>query len=124
MRISESEVSKEDLKERTQRFALRIIRAVKSLPKSGVADVIGRQLLRSGCSVGADYRAACRARSTRDFISKMTVVEEEADETIYWMELLCGAGVVEAKKLASLKAEADELVAISVASVNTARKRR
>jgi four helix bundle protein len=88
-------VVKEDLKQRTKEFALRIIKLVESLPKGRTADVLGKQLLRSGTSVGANYRSACRARSTADFISKMGVVEEEADE----------------------------LLAITVSSINTAKKR-
>jgi len=76
------------LKDRKKNFALRIIRLVEALPKGRTTDIIGKQLLRSGTSVGANYRAACRARSTADFISKMGIVEEEADESIFWMELL------------------------------------
>ena len=81
-------------------------------------------MLRSGTSVGANYRSACRARSTADFISKMGIVEEEADESIYWMELLIEAGIVESGKLESLIKEADELLAITVASIKTAKKNR
>jgi four helix bundle protein len=86
--------------------------------------VIGKQLLRSGTSVGANYRTACRAKSTADFISKMGTVEEETDESLYWMELLIEAEIVESVKLESLMEEADELLAITVASINTAKKRR
>jgi four helix bundle protein len=78
-------MAQKDLKERTKQFALRIIRLVEALPKGRAADVIGRQLLRCGTSVGANYRAACRARSNAEFISKMGIVEEEADESLYWM---------------------------------------
>jgi four helix bundle protein len=99
-----------------------VIRATEALPKNRSADVIGRQLLRSGTSVGANYRAACRSRSAADFISKMGVVEEEADESAYWMELLIDAGLIAAQRLAPLFQEAEELVAIAVASINTARK--
>jgi four helix bundle protein len=116
-------MDKEEMKRRTKRFALRVIRLTESLPRGQTAAVIGRQLLRSGTSVGANYRAACRAKSTADFISKMGTVEEEADESLYWMELLVEAGIVEAKKVESLMKEADELVAITVASINTARRR-
>ncbi|MBI4841838.1 MAG: four helix bundle protein [candidate division NC10 bacterium] len=77
---------KEDLTRRTRLFALAVIRLVESLPKGRIADVLGRQLLRSGTSVGANYRAACRARSTADFIAKMGLVEEELDESAYWKE--------------------------------------
>ena len=113
----------DDLKRRTKRFALRIIRLVESLPKEQTSDVIGRQLLRSSTSVGANYRAACRAKSTADFISKMGTVEEEADESLYWMELLIEAKIVKPVKLESLMNEADELLAITVVSINTAKKR-
>ena len=113
----------DDLKRRTKRFALRIIRLVESLPKEQTSDVIGRQLLRSSTSVGANYRAACRAKSTADFISKMGTVEEEADESLYWMELLIEAKIAKPVKLESLMNEADELLAITVVSINTAKKR-
>jgi len=98
-----------------------VVRLVESLPKRGAGSVIARQLLRAGTSVGANYRAACRARSNRDFISKMGIVEEEADEAAYWMELLVEAGIVTEQKLSALMKEADELLAISVASIKTAR---
>ena len=117
-------VDKAELKGRTKRFALRVIRLVESLPKGRSAKVIGHQLLRSGTSVAANYRVACRAKSTADFISKMGTVEEEADESLYWMELLSEAWIVKAEKLASLMKEADELLAIAVASLNTAKKRK
>lgn len=81
-------MEKRDLKERTKNFALKVIRVVEMLPKGRITDILGRQLMKAGTSVGANYRAACRAKSTADFISKMGIVEEEADETIYWMELL------------------------------------
>lgn len=117
-------MDKEYMKRRTKQFALRVIRLVESLPNGRTAEVIGRQMLRSGTSVGANYRAACRAKSTADFIAKMGTVEEEADESSYWMELLVEAEIVKAEKLGSLMKEADELVAITVASINTAKKRR
>ena len=110
-----------ELKQRTKTFALRIIGMVETLPKGRVSEVIGRQLLRSGTSVGANYRAACRAKSTADFISKMGTVEEEADESIYWMELLTGAKLAQPEKLQPLMDEANELVAITVSSINTAK---
>ena len=113
----------DNLKERTKQFALRIIRLVESLPKGRTSDVIERQLLRSGTSVAANYRAACRARSTAEFISKMGLVEEEADESIFWMELLVDAKIMEKKLLSDLMNEADELLAIFVASIKTARKK-
>jgi four helix bundle protein len=107
----------------TSFVALRVIRLVEALPRTRTAQVIGNQLLRSGTSVGANYRAACRAKSTADFISKMGTVEEEADESLYWMELLVEAGIVKSEKLDALMKETDELVAITVASINTAKRR-
>jgi four helix bundle protein len=92
-------MGQKDLGQRTKQFALRIIRLVEALPKGRTADVIGRQLLRCEASVGANYRAACRARSNADFISKMGIVEEEADESLYWMELLIEAEIVKSVEL-------------------------
>jgi four helix bundle protein len=112
-----------ELKQRTKAFAVRIIKLVDSLPKTPVGNVLGRQLLRSGTSVGANYRAVCRAKSSADFISKMGTVEEEADETCYWLELLVEASVLKPAKLELLLREANELVAIAVASINTTRGR-
>ena len=117
-------VGKENLKQRTKKFALLIIKLVEALPRGRTADVIGRQLLRSGTSVGANYRSACRAKSTADFISKMGTVEEETDESLYWMELLIEAEIVESVKLESLMNEADEILAMTVASINTARRKK
>jgi four helix bundle protein len=114
-------MNQNEMKQRTKAFALRIIKAVEALPRARTGEVLGKQLLRCGTSVGANYRAACRARSSADFIAKMGIVEEEADETIYWMELLVEAGLVKAAKLKLLMQEADELVAIAVASINTTR---
>jgi len=116
-------MDKETMKRRTKQFALRVIRLVESLPRGRTAEVIGRQLLRSGTSVGANYRAACRAKSTADFISKMGTVEEETDESLYWMELLIEAEIVEPMRLELLMNEADELLAITVTSLNTAKRR-
>ena len=90
------------LKEKTKSFALEIIKLIESLPRGRAADVIGKQLLDAGTSVGANYRAACRARSNADFISKMGIVEEEADEAIYWMELLIESGLVQRQDLTHL----------------------
>ena len=111
----------DEMKKRTRVFALRIIRLTESLPKTKTADVIGKQLLRCGTSVGANYRASCRAKSQADFIAKMGIVEEEADETIYWMELIVEAGLVEKERMTSLLEEANQLVAIVVSSIKTAR---
>ena len=113
----------EEFKRRTKAFALRIVHLVDSLPKSRTADVFARQLLRSGTSVGANYRAACRARSQADFVAKMGIVEEECDEVIYWMELLVETEIVHAQRLASLLSEAHEILSMVVASIKTARTR-
>jgi len=115
-------MEKSNLKERTKHFALKVIKIVEMLPRGRIADILGRQLLRSGTSVGTNYRSACRARSTADFISKMGVVEEEADETIYWMELLIEAGLVRKDDLISLLDEANQILAITISSIKTARK--
>jgi four helix bundle protein len=117
-------LNQNDLKQRTKRFALGIIQLVESLPKSRSADVLGGQLLRSGTSVGANYRAACRARSVADFISKMGIVEEEVDESIYWLELLQECKLADFDKIKTLTNEASELLAITVASVRTARNNK
>lgn len=113
-----------ELRQRTKVFALRIIRVVEALPRSRAVDVIGGQLLRCGTSVGANYRAACRAKSPADFIAKMGIVEEECDESAYWMELLVEAGIMKESRLSSLMKEADEILAMVVASIKTARNRR
>jgi four helix bundle protein len=115
-------MNQEEMKQRTKLFALGIIQLVESLPKKRTTEVLGRQLLRSGTSVGSNYRSACRARSTADFISKMGIVEEETDESLYWMELLIEAGMEVSMKMEALMKEAGELLAITVASIKTARK--
>ena len=112
----------ETLKRRTQQFALRVVRAVEALPNGRASNVIGNQLLRSATSVAANYRAACRAKSTADFVSKMGTVEEEADESMFWMELLQESGFANGKDIEELMDEADQLVAIAVSSINTARR--
>jgi len=110
-----------DLKLRTKQYALRVIRLVNTLPKTRPADVIGHQLLRSATSVAANYRASCRARSTAEFCAKLGIVEEEADESELWIELLIESGIVRRELLADLLAETSEIVAIIVASIRTAR---
>lgn len=92
---------------------------VGALPRNMSAQVIGRQILRSGTSVGANYRAACRARSRADFAAKLAIVEEEADETLYWLELLAKSGVIKPERLTELANEANELVAIITAARKT-----
>ena len=108
-------------KDKTKNLALRIIRLVETLPKNQTSSVIGKQLLRSATSVGANYRAACRGKSPADMISKLSIVEEEADESLYWMELLVEAGLVSEAKLRNLMNEMNEVVAMTVASIKTLR---
>ena len=110
-----------ELKDRTKAFAVRVIRLTEALPKSQTGFVIGRQLLRSGTSVAANYRAACRGKSKRDFVHKLCMVEEELDECVLWMELLVESRIVSQRRLAALTREADELLAIVVAGIRTAR---
>lgn len=110
-----------ELKQRTKAFALRVIKLVEALPHGRAADVMGKQLLRCGTSVGANYRASCRAKSPADFIAKMSIVEEEADEAMYWMELLVESNLVSQERVAALMDEANQLVAIIVSSIKTAR---
>lgn len=114
-------VANRDLKVRTQDFGLRVIRLVDALPRRKSATVIGNQLLRSATSVGANYRSACRARSRAEFISKLNIALEEADESLYWLELLHAAQLLPASQLLSLIDETNQLVAILTASTKTAR---
>src|SRR5207248_6378687 len=112
----------EELKQRTKLFALRIIRLVQSLPGSSEGRVIGMQLLRSGTSVASNYRAACRSRSRAEFLSKVSIVVEEADESAFWLEILAEAGLVPGVRLNDLRSEAEQLTAIFSASRTTARR--
>jgi four helix bundle protein len=111
----------EQMRQRTKALAVRIVRLYRSLPESRDAQVIGTQLLRCGTSVGANYRAVCRARSKTDFISKIGIVLEEADETVFWLELLVETGVLPELKLKELLQEARELTAIFTATQRTSR---
>ena len=117
-------MSEPDLKKRTKAFALRILKLVDALPKTTAGRGLASQIVRSGTSVAANYRAACRAKSTADFIAKMGIVEEEADQTLFWLELLEESELITPAKLTSIKQEADELIAITVASIKTARRNR
>ncbi len=110
-----------DLKDRTKKFALRVITATQAIPSTAAARDISNQRLRAATSVGANYRAACRARSRADFISKLGIAIEEADESLYWMELLVEADMRTKAELASLMREAGEIVAILTVSAKTAR---
>jgi four helix bundle protein len=112
-----------NLKKRTKAFALRILKLVDALPTTTAGRALASQIVRSGTSVAANYRAACRAKSTADFIAKMGIVEE-ADETLFWLELLEESQPVGAAKLTAAKQEANELIAITVASIKTARRNR
>lgn len=109
------------LRERTKQFALRIVKLFQALSKTDEARVIGRQVLRSGTGMAANYRAVCRARSKAEFISKIGVVVEEADETLFWLELLVEAGIVQRSRMNGLLTEANQLTAIFSASRRTAR---
>ncbi len=112
----------QDIVARTRSFALRVIRLVESLPSGRAADIIGRQLLRAATSVGANYRATRRAKSRADFINKLAIVEEDADECGYWLDLLGASGVVKTSRLAPLSQESHELTAIVVAAIKTAKR--
>jgi four helix bundle protein len=111
----------EEFKARTQRFALDVIRFVETLSRGRLGDVLARQLIRSPTSVGANHRAACRAKSRADFISKLGTVEEEADESICWLELLVESGTARRERVSALIAEADEILAMTVAAIRTAK---
>src|SRR5256885_822410 len=102
-------MNEQEFKARTKGIALRVIKLTETLPNRREADVLARQLLRSATSVGANYRAACRSRSTADMISRLSIAEEEADETIYWIELLVDTGLVDPKKVAPLTGEIEEI---------------
>jgi four helix bundle protein len=111
----------EEMKQRTKALASRIVRLVESLPPSRTSDVVGKQLLRCGTSVGANYRAACRARSRAEFTAKMGIVEEEADEIAYWIELLVDCGQLKQNRVSELLAETNEIIAMVVSSIRTAK---
>jgi four helix bundle protein len=111
-----------ELQARTKEFALRIIKLVDALPRSTAGWVIGRQLLRSATLVGANYRAACRAQSHAEFAAKLSIVVEEADESLYWLELLQESGLIKPRQLTELLKQPNELVAISVAARKTAKQ--
>jgi four helix bundle protein len=117
----DSAVTPDEMKTRTKEFAKRVIRLCRSLPSNQEGYLIGKQVFRSSTSVGANYRAACRARSKADFLSKMAIVLEEADETLYWLELLVECNIVKAPRLEPLMQENKEIIAMIVASLNTAK---
>jgi four helix bundle protein len=112
------------LQDRTKKFAVRIIKSFAKLPRDEAARIIGKQFLRSGTSLAANYRAACRARSAADFISKISVVAEEADETLFWFELLVEVEIVKRNLVEQLMNECNELLKIFSASLATAKRNR
>lgn len=109
-------MDKQDLKKRTKEFAIRVMSLVDALPRSVKGRAVGNQLIRSGTAVGANYQACCRSRSRAEFIAKLGVVEEEADESAFWLELIIEGGLLPAEKIQALLREANELVAIMAAS--------
>lgn len=114
-------MDKAELKRRTQKFAIDTIRFIEKLPNGRLADVLSKQVLRSATSVGANYRSACKAKSTADFINKIVICEEEADECIYWFELIIESGLSATNHVESLRKEADEFTAIFTAIAKTAK---
>ncbi|SRR5215203_7090678 len=116
-------MTQEEMKARTKLFALRILKLVQSLPPNLFTEVIGKQLLRSGTSVGANYRVSCRAKSTADFINKLSLVEEETDESIYWMELLVEGKIVKENLLKNLMDEGHQILSIVVSSIKSSKEK-
>ncbi|MEM7347190.1 MAG: four helix bundle protein [Chloroflexota bacterium] len=116
-------MNKLEFQKRTKAMAIRVIKMSDSLPATKAGDVIGRQVIRSATSTGANYRAACRAKSTADFINKLKIVEEEADETLYWLELIIESGLLPQSRLSELMQEVDEIIAMTVSSIKTQRKK-
>ena len=114
-------MNRREMKDRTKEFAKRIVRLCRTLPNNREGRLIGNQIFRSGTSVAANYRAACRARSKAEFISKMTIVEEEADETLFWLEMLSEMEIVNSDLLNPLMSENNEIVSIIVSSIKTAK---
>ncbi|MGE0608200.1 MAG: four helix bundle protein [Pirellulales bacterium] len=112
-----------DLKQRTKEFALRIMKMAKALPKDIAGEVVAKQIMRAATSVAANYRSACRAKSKKDFVAKLGIVEEEADETLFWLEIIADSEMLSATRVQLLLGEADELVRIVTASRKTASQR-
>jgi four helix bundle protein len=115
-------MTRDEFKQRTKGYALRVIKVVDSLPSDTVSQTLGKQLLRAGTSVAANYRSAVRGRSRAEFAAKMGIVEEECDESILWMELLTESGRMESHRLKKLMDEGHEILAITVAAIKTARR--
>jgi four helix bundle protein len=121
LKVGMTRMDEKEFKDRTKKFALRVIKMVESLPNDRAADVLGKQLLRSATSVASNYRAACRAKSKADMIHKLSIVEEEADESLLWMELLVESGLVKASRPHALMTDGSEILAMVVASIKTLR---
>lgn len=117
-------MNKHELLKRTKTYALRVISVVEALPANQTSRILGGQLLRAGTSVGANYRAACRAKSSADFVNKLKIVEEECDESLYWMELLVESGAIPLRRLEKLLCEGDERLSIFVSAIKTTRTSR
>jgi four helix bundle protein len=117
-------MDREEFAERTMQFALRCLEVVDVLPATAKARVVADQLARASTSVAANYRAACRARSRADFIAKLGIVEEEADEVLFWLELIARAGLISERRVQPLTAECDQILALVVASIRTAKRNR
>ncbi len=114
----------EEMKRRTRAFAVRCVKLVTSFPKNAAGDIIGRQLMKAGTSVAANYRASCAARSHADFLNKLGIVEEEADESVFWIDLAPDVNLVKRNRVAGLIAEGQEILAIVIASLKTAKANR
>ncbi len=114
-------MNEKEFKDRTKKLGLRVIRLVEALPKGQVSEIIGKQILRSATSVGANYRAACRAKSPADILNKLKIVEEEADETLYWLEIIVEAELIPEARVKDLMTETDEIIAMIVVSIKTLR---
>ncbi|GAB4190876.1 MAG: four helix bundle protein [Roseiflexaceae bacterium] len=117
-------MNEEQFKQRTKQLAVRVIRLVNTLPANRSCDVIAKQLVRSATSIGANYRAACRAKSAADMINKLKIVEEEADETLFWQELLVEADLVPTERMHDMMNETQQIIAMTVASLKTLRARQ
>ncbi|MCB0021159.1 MAG: four helix bundle protein [Anaerolineales bacterium] len=117
-------MDKKAFQNRTKQLALRIIKLAEALPPGRTGDIIGRQIVRSATSVGANYRAACRAKSPADFLNKLKIVEEEADETLYWLELIVEAELLSETRLSEIISETNEIVAMTVAAIKTQKRKQ
>jgi len=115
-------MASDQFKKRTFEFGIRCVRLVEALPKTMTGQTIRKQLLRAGTSVGANYRAAVSGRARADFVSRMGIMEEECDESLHWIDVLVELGLVSQKRVEELRREADEIIAIAVSSIKTARK--